>query len=118
MRAEGLDGEVDCFGRAVASFGEIEAFKNVEDFDQRRAARRRGRSSNDVVPSVGAADRFALLDLVGGEVGGRDDASTSFDGSGEFTGKSAMVEVIGIFCDALEGAGQFGLLQDLAGLVE
>ena len=116
--AEGFGGEVNGLGGAVAEFGEVEAFENVEDFDEGGAAGGWRRGADDVVAAIGAADGFALLDFVGGEIGDGDEASAFLDGGGEFAGEGAVVEAVGILRDALEGAGEFGLLKDLSGLIE
>ena len=84
--AESLGGEVDRLGRTIAGFGEVEALENIEDFDKGGASGRRRRRSDDVVATIRAADRFALLYFIGGEVGGGDEASAFLDGGGQFAG--------------------------------
>src|ERR1700691_5533633 len=58
--AERFDFEVDGVGGTVAKFREIEAFENVEDFDQRYSAGRWRRSADDVIPAIGAANGHAF----------------------------------------------------------
>ena len=109
--AEGFGFEVDGVGGAVAEFREVEAFEDIEDFDERDSAGRWRRSADDVVAAIRAANGLALFDFVGGEVGGGDQASAFVDGRGQFARHGAVIELVGIFGDAFQGAGQFGLLE-------
>jgi len=45
--------------------------------------------------AIGAANRLAFFDFVGGEVGGSDQASALLDGGGQFAGQGAVIEVVG-----------------------
>src|ERR1700686_3004088 len=109
--AERFGFEVDGVGGAVAEFREVEAFENIEDFDERNSAGGWRRSADDVVSAIGAANGLAFFDFVGGEILGSDQASTFVDGSGEFAGHCAVVELVGIFGDAFEGVSEFGVLE-------
>src|SRR5260370_22069607 len=112
---EGLGFEGDGLGGAVAELHEVEAFKNIEDFDERYSGGSWRRSADDVVAAIGAANGLAFLDFVGGEVGGGSQASAFVDGGGQFAGQGAAVKVVGILGDALQGAGEVGLLEWFAG---
>ena len=102
---------------AVAEFRQVEAFQNIEDFDQRDPARRWRRSADNVVAAIGPANRLALFHFVVREVVGSNEASTFRYGGGEFAGHGAVIEVIRIFCNPLQRAGEFRLLQSLAWLI-
>ena len=65
-----------------------------------------------------AADGGALLDLVGGEVFGGDEAAAGFFEVGDLMGHRAFVEVVGVFSDAGESRGQLGLLEGVALFIE
>ena len=102
---------MDGVGGAVAEFREVEAFEDIENFDERDSAGRWRRSADDVVAAIGAANGLAFFDFVGSEVGGGDQASAFVDGRGQFAGHGAVVELVGIFGDAFQGVGEFGLLE-------
>ena len=63
----------------------------------------------------GAGDGGALFDLVGGEVGGGDEAAAGLHVSGEGGGDGAAVEAFRVGGDLLEGVGEEGLLEAVAG---
>ena len=68
-------------------------------------------------PRVGAANGLAFLHFVSGEVFGRNQASTLADIRSQFASYCAVVEIVGIFGDAFESAGEFRLLEDVARLI-
>src|ERR1700676_274334 len=109
--SERFDFEVDAAGGAVAELSEVEAFEDIENFDERDSAGRWRRGADDVVAAIGAPNGLAFLDFVGSEVGGRDEASAFVDGRSQLAGHSAMVEVIGIFGDAFQCTSEFRLLK-------
>ena len=95
--AEGFGDDVDLGGAAVgAEFGEIVGGEDVEDLDEDDAAGGWWWRGDEVVAVVLALDGFALLDLVGGEVGGGDEASAGFFEVGDLLGHCAFVEVVGV----------------------
>ncbi len=65
-----------------------------------------------------AEERRAFLALVGGEVGGGDEAAVLSQEIGDLPGHLAVVEVGGIGGDAFQRAGEVGLDETLAGFVE
>ncbi len=117
--AEGFGDDVDLGGAAVGTqFREIVAGEDVEDFDEDDAAGGwRGRG-DDVVAAIVAADGVALFYLVGGEVFGGDEASAGLFCIGDLMGHSSVVELVGVFGDAGESGGEFGLLEGVAFFVE
>ena len=115
--AKGFGFEVNGLGGAVAGFREVEAFEDIEDFDERDSSGRWRRRADDVVAAIGAANRLALFDFVGGEVCGGDKASAFMNGRSQFAGHGSVVEGVGIFGEAFEGAGEFRLLENFAWLI-
>src|ERR1035438_8970732 len=94
---------------AVAEFREVVAFEDIEDLDERDSTRRWRWSTDDVIAAIGAANGLAFLDFVGGEVFGSNQASAFVKGRGEFGSHGAVVERVGIFGEAFQCAGEFGL---------
>src|SRR5258708_6880950 len=115
--AEGFGFEVDGLGGAVAQFREVEAFKDIEDFDERHSAGRRRRNADDVIATIGAANGLTFFDFVGGEIGGSYQASALVDGRSQFAGHGAVVKVVRLSGNAFQGAREFRLLEYFAGLV-
>ena len=123
--AEGLGDEVDLGGGAVWGCGsggtqlrEVIGGEDVEDLDQNDAARGGWRGGDYVVTVVVTDDGSAIFDLVGGEIGGGDEATVLLHFSGDGGRDRPGVEVGGVGGDAAEGFGEDGLGEAVAGLVE
>ena len=112
--AESFGGEMDCLGGTVPGLGQVVAFENVENFEKRDPARRRRRRADDVVVAIGSADDLAFLDFVLRQVLEGDEASTLLNGGRQLTSHGPVIELVGIFRDALERAGQFWLAKHLS----
>ena len=104
--------------RAVAHPGEVVAGEDVENFEEHDAAGRRRRRGDDLAAAIASCERRAVLDLIGREVGGGDEATALLDGGGKFGGNGTFVEARRIGGDALEGAGEFRLSEAVTGLEE
>ena len=110
---------MDLGGAAVwAKLREIVGGEDVEDLDEDDAAGGGRRRGDDVVAVVVADEGRAILDLVGGEVCGGDEAASGFFEGGDLMGHRAFVEVVGVVGDAGEGGGEFGLFEGVACFVE
>src|SRR6202035_2291722 len=91
--------------------------ENVERSQQDDSAGRwRRRADHGVVVEL-ADDRGPLLDLVVGEVVKGDEGAAFFQIGDQLSRKLAVVEVARVSSNALEGASQLGLFEDLIGLV-
>src|SRR6266446_2598199 len=65
--------------------------------------------AHEVGAIVGGANGLAFFDLVGGEVASGNQASALVYGRGQFAGQRAVVKVVGVLGNALQGAREFGL---------
>ena len=115
--AIGLGGQMDPAGAAVAEAGEIVAFQDVQRAEQDDSARRGRRCADDGVVVECADDRGALDDVVLCEVVKRDERAALLEVIDEFMRHFAVIEVVGIGGDTLQGARELGLLEGFAAAV-
>ena len=108
---------IDC-GRAVAELGEVVAFKDVERAEEHDSAGRGRRGADDGVVVEGAGDGRALDHVVLGEVFEGEQRAAFLEVVDQLVRHFAVVEVVGIGGDALEGAREFRLLEGFAFLVK
>ena len=103
---------------AVAEAGEVVAFEDVEGAEQDNAAGGGGRGAEDGVVVEKADDRRALDDGVAGQVFEGEQGAALFEVVDQLTRHLAVVEIIRIGGNPFQGAGQLGLLEGFALLVE
>ena len=116
--AIGLGDEVHGRGSAVAELGQVVAFEDVERAEQHDSARRRRRGADDGVVVEAADDGRALDDGVVGQVFESEQRAALVEIIDQLMGHFAVVEVVGIGGDALQGAGQLGLAEGFAFFIE
>src|SRR5580698_2819011 len=109
--------EMNVLSGTVAVFREVEAFQNVQDFNQRHSSRRWWRSADNFVPRIAPADGHAFSHFVRGQIFGSYQASTFLNLLGQFAGHGPVVERVGILSKAFQSPGQFRLFEDLARLI-
>src|SRR5437868_12683793 len=112
--AEGLSGQVNGLCRAIAQLGEIVTFQDVENLNQSDAPRGWRGSADDVIAAIASTDRFALFDLVGGKIGGGNQASALMDCCGQLAGYFSVIKIIGIPDNLFQGLGQSAFPKNLA----
>ena len=105
-------------GTAVAEFGQIVSFEDIERADEHDAAGRWRRGADDGVAVKTADDGCALDDGVGGKVFESDESATLSEIANQLLRHLAVVEAAGIGGDALKGARQLRLAEDVAFLIK
>ena len=116
--AKGFGDQVHGLRGAVAELGQVVAFQNVERAEQDDSAGGGRRGADDGVVVEGAGDGRALDDIVLGEVVEGEQGAALAELVDQFVGQLAVVEVLGVVGDALEGAGELGLAEGFALLIE
>ena len=109
--AHGLGDQLDFRRGAVAELCQIIGPQNIKHLDQHDAAGRGRRRAEDFVTVIAAFYRHPLFDLVVGKIGFRDQAAVRLHVGGQLLRDLAVVEVVRIGSNALQGNGELRLAE-------